>query len=93
MIDFEKLARQGFKLQNGRIYDKYSASVLFYDAEVYEFGWSSPCTEYHFTNYELSSYTIVKSVHYDEWYLKKNGYTDVCRLRHLGGRNWETYYT
>lgn len=92
MIDLEKAARQGFKIKDGRIYDKYGSSVLEYDASVREFGWGSPCREYHFTNYELNAYTIERSVQYDEWYLKKNGYTEVCRLRHLGGTSWETYY-
>lgn len=92
MVNFEKLAMDGFKLLNGRIYDRYGASVLEYDAGVREFGWGTPCSEYRFTNYDYNSYSIVKSVQYDEWYLKKNGYTEICRLRHLGGENWETYY-
>ena len=57
---------------------------------VREFGWGSPCTEYHFDDYDLHEYSIVKAVHYDEWYLKKNGYQEVCSLRYLGGKNWET---
>ena len=92
MIDFDKLAKEGFKLLNGRIYDKWGSSVLEYDAELREFGWTTPCAEYHFTNYALSAYSIVKSTQYDEWYLMKNGYTEVCRLRYLGGKDWETYY-
>lgn len=84
MVDLEKLALDGFKLLNGRIYDRYGASVLEYDASVRE-----GRGEYHFTNYSYSAYSIVKSVHYNEWYLKK-GYSEVCRLRHLGGENWET---
>lgn len=93
MLDLDYLAKAGFKLLNGKIYDKYGSSVLEYNADIRAFGWGSPCNEYHFINYELSSYSIVKSPHYDEWYLKKNGYTEVCRLRHLGGENFETYYT
>ena len=84
MVDLEKMSLDGFKLLNGRIYDRYGASVLEYDASV-----RKECGEYHFTNYSYSAYSIVKSVHYDEWYLKK-GYLEVCRLRYLGGENWET---
>lgn len=93
MIDFEKLANEGFKLLNGQIYNRYGTIVLEYNANVTQFGWGTPCTEYRFTNYDYSSYSIERSTQYhDEWYLKKDGYRNICRLRYLGGENWETYY-
>ena len=89
MVDFERLAADGFKLLGGRLYDRYGC-VVEYSCDVREFGWGSPCNEYHFTDYALSEYSIVKATQYDEWYLKK-GYMEICRLRHLGGKNWETF--
>lgn len=90
MIDLERAARDGFKLLNGEIRDKYNSVTLEYDARVQPFGWGSPCTEYRFTNYALSAYSIVKSTQWDEWYLMKDGYTRICTLRYLGGECWET---
>ena len=87
MVDMNELVRNGFKIVDGRLCDRYGSAVTG-NVRVQEFGWGSPCTEYHFDDYSLHEYTIEKSVHYDEWYLKKNGYQQVCRLRHLGGKNW-----
>ena len=91
MFDLERLSKNGFKIINGSLRDRYGCSIPGCISDVVEFGWGSPCIEYHFTNYELNEYSIVKSVHYDEWYLKKNGYTEICKLRYLGDKSWETY--
>lgn len=90
MIDIEKYAKDGFKLMDGKLYSRYG-STLEYGMGVQPFGWGTPCTEYRFSNYDLHAYSIVKSVHSDEWYLMKDGYVKICVLRHLGGENWETY--
>lgn len=90
MIDIEELARKGFKIIDGRLCYKDGTMVAgLY--RVNEFGWGSPCTEYHFDDYSLHEYTIEKAVQCDDWYLKKNGYQEICRLRHSGGKNWETF--
>jgi len=90
MIDLEKLAQEGFRIVNGILCDKYR-TILPGCVRVREFGWGTPCTEYHFDDYSLNDYKIVKSVQYDEWYLKK-GLREVCRLTYLGGKDWKTYY-
>ncbi len=89
MIDLEKQAREGFRLENGRIYNQNGVTTLEYNVGLTEFGWSSPCTEYHFNNYEYNEYSIQKEVHYDKWYLYK-GYRKICELYHLGGKTFKT---
>ena len=92
MINLDKIAKDGIRISDdGKIYNKYGTTVRVYDATVFEFGWFRPGCEYHFNNYELSEYSIVKSTQWDEWYLKKNDTIEICRLRHLGGKNWETF--
>ena len=89
MLNMNELIRNGFKIVDGRLCDRYGSSICG-NIRVREFGLGTPCIEYHFDDYDLHEYSIVKAVHYDEWYLKKNGYQEVCRLHHLGGNNWET---
>jgi hypothetical protein len=69
MLDMEKMAKGGFKIIDGRLCDNIGCWIG--NIRVEEFGWGSPCTEYHFSDYELHEYSIEKSVYYDEWYLKK----------------------
>ena len=90
--DLVALAREGFKIINGRLCDKYGNSLSYDNFRLEEFGWGTPCTEYHFDDFDYSEYTIEKAVHYDEWYLKKNGYTQVCKMRKIGPKDFETIY-
>ena len=77
MVDFYDLARQGFKIIDGRLCNSYGVTISYSNFKLNEFGWSSPCTEYHFDDFDYRDYSIVKAVHYDEWYLVKNGYERV----------------
>ena len=89
MVNMNELVRSGFKIVDGKLCDLYG-SPIGGTIRVEEFGWGNPGTVYRFTDYELHDYSIEKSVHYDEWYLIKDGYQKVCRLSHLGGKNWRT---
>ena len=86
MVNMQELVRDGFKIINGRLCDRYGNSK-FGAVDVFEFGWGKPCTEYKFDLYELKDYVIRKDVHYDRWCLVR-GYTEVCELKYLGGKNW-----
>ena len=93
MIDMERLVKDGFKIIDGVLRDRYGNHVE--GGPIYvkdKSGWGVPATEYGFDSWDLSSYTIKKSTHYDEWYLVKNGYNEICKLRHLGGENWQPYW-
>lgn len=91
MLDLEKVAKEGLKFKDGKIYDRFGCSVLEWDASLNSFGWGNPKTEYRFTNYNYREYSIEKSTQYNDWYLKKGANT-ICELRHLGGENWETVW-
>ena len=84
MIDIEKLARDGFKIIDGVLCyrDRTLIPGLIRVNEFYN-------DQYHFDDYSLNDYKIEKAVQYDEWYLKK-GTQEICHLRYLGGKNWET---
>ena len=85
MVNMEELIRNGFKIINGRLCDRYGNALGAID--VQEFDWGKPCLEYRFDAYELHDYKIKRDVHYDRWCLVK-GYTEICELRYLGGKNW-----
>ncbi len=91
MLDLEKLAKEGLKFKDGKILDRFGCTVLDWDGSLISFGWGEPKTEYKFTNYSYSEYSIEKETQYNEWYLKRGSYK-VCELRHLGGTNWETIW-
>ena len=86
-IDMEKLARDGFKIVDGLLCDRWGGTIG--PVRVNSFGWSSPCTEYHFDEYSVRDYTIKKETQYDNWYLAK-GYSKICDLYYYGGKNWST---
>lgn len=90
MFDMDELVKKGFKIKDGILYDRYGSCIDGGPVKVREFGWGAPGTQYHFDHCRLSNFSIEKEVHYDEWYLK-NQYQKICRLRYLGGLNWEKY--
>ena len=88
MINMEELIRDGFKIINGRLCNRYGNAPVGSGAiDVLETGWSKPCLEYRFDSYGLNDYKIKRDIHYDRWCLVK-GYTEICELRYLGGKNW-----
>lgn len=89
-FDLSALAKEGFKIIDGKLYNKYGNSISYNDFKLLEFGWGNPCTIYRFSDFDYSEYTIEKATHYDVWYLKKNGYIEVCKMRKIGPKDFET---
>ena len=87
-INMEKLAREGFKIVDGVLCDRFGG-IVGAVVRVTSVGWGSPCTEYRFDEYSLRDYTIKKETQYDNWYLAK-GYSKICDLYYYGGKNWST---
>ena len=86
-MDVTRIIQEGFKIVDGRLYDR--ACTTYGVVRVEEFGWGSPCREYHFNDYDFHEYSIVQDS-YDDWYLVKDGYIKICRLNYYGGKNWST---
>jgi len=86
-MDMMDLVRNGIKIIDGILCNRYGSTISGC-IRVKEFGWGSPCTEYHFDDYAYNDYSI-KQDSYGAWHLM-HGYTEVCRLNYYGGKNWSS---
>lgn len=84
-MSFEELISEGFEIENGRFYKRSGGITCYY---VQKFGWGG--NEYKIAgDYSANEYSIDTDA-YGDWYLKR-GYTEICRLVHLGGESWRKY--
>ncbi len=84
-MSFQDLIKEGFEVENGKVYDRYHSYTGF---EVCKFGWGAP--EYQIKgNGEYGEYNICQDA-YKDWILRK-GYSEVMKLNYYGCEHWKSF--